>query len=212
MLSTVTTVLCYGDSNTWGYNPAGGSRFPVEVRWPGVLQCELGEEFRIIEEGLNGRTTVWDDPLMPGRNGSAYLLPCLESHRPLDQVVLFFGLNDLKKRFSATAEDTARGAGQLMRLITASGTGPADRAPGVLVVAPPSLGRLSGYAEQFEGAVERSGRVAEYLEAVARESNCAFLNAAGHVALSDIDGFHLDAPSHAVLAKAIARRLRELQR
>src|SRR5512143_1112361 len=111
------TILCFGDSNTWGYNPETAERYPPDVRWTGVLQQKLGAQYRVIEEGLNGRTTVWDDPVQPGRNGRIYLGPCLESHRPLDAVVLFLGLNDLKVRFSATAEDIAKGAGALVEII-----------------------------------------------------------------------------------------------
>lgn len=73
-------ILCYGDSNTWGYDPATRGRFDSTTRWTGVLQTLLGDNFTVIAEGLNGRTTSWDDPLAPGRNGLTYLRPCLESH------------------------------------------------------------------------------------------------------------------------------------
>ena len=67
------TVLCYGDSNTWGYSPIDGTRYARDVRWPGVLRNELGEGYLVIEEGLNGRTTVWDDPIEGYKNGNQYL-------------------------------------------------------------------------------------------------------------------------------------------
>ncbi len=102
-------VLCYGDSNTWGADPAGGGRFSRDERWPGVLQKSLGDEYHIIEEGLGGRTTVWEDPIEGHKNGKEYLIPCLATHAPLDLVIIMLGTNDLKKRFSVSAQDVAFG-------------------------------------------------------------------------------------------------------
>src|SRR5688572_5469747 len=114
------SVLCFGDSNTWGFVPGTGARYGLEVRWPGVLREQLGPDYWVIEEGLNGRTTVWDDPAVSGRNGQIYLPPCLQTHRPLDAVILFLGLNDLKIKFGATPENIAAGAGTLLRIIRQS--------------------------------------------------------------------------------------------
>src|SRR5688572_13370016 len=103
------TILCFGDSNTWGYVPGTGKRYPRSERWPGVLQETLGNEFLIIEEGLNARTTTMDDPIRGGaiKNGLTYLRPCLESHAPIDLVLLLLGTNDLKHRFGLSAYDVA---------------------------------------------------------------------------------------------------------
>ena len=98
-------VLCYGDSNTWGYIPVTGGRYAPTVRWTGVMAEQLGPQFSAIEEGQSGRTTVWDDPLEGDKNGLRYLPACLESHMPLDLVILMLGTNDLKARFSLTALD-----------------------------------------------------------------------------------------------------------
>ena len=106
-------VLCYGDSNTYGSVPGGGDRFPRDVRWPGVLAARLGDGWHVVEEGLGGRTTVFDDPILPDRNGKTYLLPCLLSHQPIDLVVVFLGTNDLKARFSASPADIAGGVAVL---------------------------------------------------------------------------------------------------
>ena len=97
-------VLCYGDSNTYGTIPASEGRFPRDVRWPGVLADELGAGWHVIEEGLGGRTTVFDDPILPDRNGRRYLMPCLLSHAPLHAVVISLGTNDLKARFAALVQ------------------------------------------------------------------------------------------------------------
>lgn len=110
-------ILCYGDSNTWGYDAAADDRFPEEVRWTGVLQQLLGEGFRVIEEGQPGRTTVWDDPIEEHRNGKTALYSVLESQSPVDLVVLMLGTNDLKPRFSLNAFDIAAGLERLVRII-----------------------------------------------------------------------------------------------
>ncbi len=102
------TVLCYGDSNTWGSDPETGERFAPDVRWPGVLRRSLGEGYWVIEEGLGGRTTVRDDPIEGAhKNGRAYLRACLESHKPIDLMTIMLGTNDLKARFAASASDIA---------------------------------------------------------------------------------------------------------
>ncbi len=200
------TILCYGDSNTWGFNPASDERYPPEVRWTGVLKRALGEGYTVIEEGLNGRTTVWDDPVQGvHRNGKTYLLPCLLSHQPLDLVILMLGTNDLKMRFSVSARDIADSAGALVDLIQLSRTGPRGSAPAVLLVAPPPTGRLSGYAEMFSEAGEKSCKFALYYRQVAELYGCAFLDAGECAVSSDLDGIHFEPEGHQNLGRAAAR-------
>ena len=140
------TVLCFGDSNTWGYDPLTRERFDRDIRWPGVLRNELGEDYLVLEEGLNGRTTIWGDPIDGAhKNGSRYLLPCLESHAPLDLVVIMLGTNDLKRRFGVPAEDIARGAARLVGIARQSMCGPRCDAPQVLLVAPPPTTKLTRF-------------------------------------------------------------------
>ncbi len=98
-------ILCYGDSNMWGYNPANGERYPIHLTWPSLLSARLGENFHVVTEGLPGRTTTCDDPLEPHRNGLTCLTPCLMSHRPLDLVIVMLGTNNLKARFHQSAAD-----------------------------------------------------------------------------------------------------------
>jgi lysophospholipase L1-like esterase len=116
--AVVKTILCYGDSNTWGCIPLTAAqpprRYGPAQRWPGVLRRELGDGFGIVEEGLNGRTTVWDDPLEPSRSGKELLVPCLLTHQPIELVIVMLGTNDLKGRFGVGARDIAAGAGLLL--------------------------------------------------------------------------------------------------
>ena len=111
------TILCYGDSNTYGFNPANGLRYPKSVRWTGRLQELLGNNYIIIEEGCNGRTTIFDDPIDGWKNGLSYLKPCLNTHKPIDIVILMLGSNDLKSTFHASAEEISKGAKRLIEEI-----------------------------------------------------------------------------------------------
>ncbi len=206
----IKTILCYGDSNTWGYDPATGTRFPRDVRWTGVLRLALGPGYLIIEEGLNGRTTVWDDPIEGYKNGRDYLIPCLETHRPLDLVVLMLGTNDLKQRFSVSAFDIANSVGVLVDIIQRSQAGPDGRAPQVLLLAPPPVGKLTAFSEMFAGAEVKSRRFAEHYARVAAERGCAFLDTATVIRSSDLDGIHFEVEEHRKLGEAVAARIRQM--
>ncbi|MEW5976999.1 MAG: SGNH/GDSL hydrolase family protein [Acidobacteriota bacterium] len=204
------TILCYGDSNTWGYAPVSKERYAPEVRWPGVLKRSLGADFHVIEEGLNGRTTVLDDAIEPYRNGKEYLIPCLISHKPLDLVIILLGTNDLKRRFSLPPSDIARGAGQLVELVLKSDTGPNGKAPRVLLISPAPLAKLTELAEMFEGAEEKSFKLGRHYREIATQLGCPFLDAGEIVKSSDRDGIHLEAEAHEKLGKAIASRVTEI--
>jgi len=201
-------ILCYGDSNTWGYDPATGERFAEDIRWPGVLGHELGSGFRVVEEALNGRTTVRDDPVEEHKNGKDYLRPCLESHRPLDLVIIALGVNDLKARFFASASDVADGAGVLVGIAQGSGAGPNGRPPAVLLVAPPQVGKLAELAQMFTGAEEESKGFAHQYRRVAEKYGCELLDAGEVVKSSDLDGIHLEVGEHRKLGEAVVARVR----
>jgi lysophospholipase L1-like esterase len=200
--------LCYGDSNTWGYDPATGERFAEDIRWPGVLGHELGSGFRVVEEALNGRTTVRDDPVEEHKNGKDYLRPCLESHRPLDLVIIALGVNDLKARFFASASDVADGAGVLVGIAQGSGAGPNGRPPAVLLVAPPRVGKLAELAQMFTEAEEKSKGFAHQYRRVAEKYGCELLDAGEVVKSSDLDGIHLEVGEHRKLGEAVVARVR----
>lgn len=201
-------IVAFGDSNTWGYDPVTAARFAPEVRWTGVLQRELGPGHRVIEEGLNGRTTVFDDPIEPDRRGADYLPPCLRSHAPLDLVILALGCNDMKARFSASPTDIAGGAERLIRIARGEAVGPGGAPPAVLLVAPPPIARLTELAEMFEGAGAKSLVLAERYRDVAERCNIGFVDAGQFIACSDIDGIHYEAEAHAVLGRAMAAAAR----
>ncbi len=201
-------IVAFGDSNTWGYDPKRATRFEPNVRWTGVMARELGPAHSVIEEGLNGRTTVFDDPIEPDRRGADYLPPCLRSHAPLDLLIVALGCNDMKMRFSASPGDNANGAVRIIRLARAAAVGPGGAPPAILLVAPPPIARLTEFAEMFEGARQKSLLLAKRYRDVAERLNVGFLDAGAFVASSDNDGIHFEADAHAVLGRAMAEAAR----
>ncbi len=204
------TVLCYGDSNTWGYDPATRTRFPSEVRWTGVLAARLGEEYHVVEEGLNGRTTRWDDPIEPGRNGLTSLRPCIDSHQPLDVIVIMLGTNDLKRRFDLSASDIAQSAAALADLAWRLAHGPDGSRAEVLLVAPPAVSTLTAFDQMFDGAREKSRWFSHYYRLAAGWHHLPFFDAGSVIVSSEKDGIHFDAEEHRKLGEALADEVRRL--
>ncbi|MGH8069713.1 MAG: SGNH/GDSL hydrolase family protein [Candidatus Entotheonellia bacterium] len=198
--------MCYGDSLTWGYNPRDGTRYEFDQRWPGVLQGELGSGFRVIEEALNGRTTVTESWLLPNRSGRVMLGPLLESHAPIDLCILMLGTNDVGPSYHLTASEVAFGCLALIWTMQKSQAGPAGGAPEILLIAPPPLGEVSGLMELFyNGGEEASRALAKAYKTVADASGCHFLDASKYLEVSKIDGVHLDPPAHRTLAMEIKK-------
>ena len=211
-------ILCFGDSNTWGFIPESITesfprRHPHDVRWTGVLARELGEGFRIIEEGQNGRTTVHDDPFALVRNAKAVLPAILESHKPLDLVVLMLGTNDLKNVFGVSPSEIAVGAKILAQNILTSDAGLAAKPPRLLLMCPPTVGPLSHLPDleaKLTNAQARSQQLPKHYEAVAAALGCAYLNTQEIITPSPVDGIHLDAAAHQKLGQAVAAKIKAL--
>jgi lysophospholipase L1-like esterase len=213
----IKTVLCFGDSNTWGHDPESSYRFPglnerypEDIRWTGVLGRELGRDYRVIEEGLCGRTTVWDDPVESLPSGLGYLGPCLQSHRPLAAVVIMLGTNDLKPRFGVSAFDIAEAVGRLGEVVRASGSGPEGRAPALLIACPPPIAETGVYAELFRGGAEKSKALRGEFERMGRQRGfpVAYIDEAA--SSSPLDGIHFSVSAHAAIGAFLAERLRAL--
>ncbi len=209
------TVLCYGDSNTWGAKPIKTlgdiQRFDRDVRWPGVLGRQLGDEFVVIEEGLNARTTVHDDPIDGDhKNGKSYLRPCLETHAPLDLVINMLGTNDLKSRFAKSAYDIASGLKPLLEIVASIAPDNDGTAPETLVLTPPPLGRLSLLADMFRDGRKKSRQFPEYYAAVAELYGSHYLDAGQIISSSDVDGIHFDQDQHEILGRIVARKVEQI--
>ncbi len=203
------TVLCFGDSNTWGYDAVTNGRF--ERRYPRILQEILGDEYYVIEEGLPGRTTVFEDPLNEGLCGLKYIYPCLMSHAGIDLLIINLGTNDCKQRFGATAKNIALG---LKRLVLKAKTADAWKENSrILLVAPaPIRAEITTSAVAGEMGIchEKSECLAKEYEEIAKLLGCDFLDAGKHAVMNDIDYMHLTEEGHASLAKAFADYIRSI--
>ena len=214
------TIVCYGDSNTWGFMPKkiapdwSGNRFAPDVRWTGVLQRMLGEDYRVVEEGLNARTTMFDDPLGEYRNGLKYIDICLLTKMPVDLVVLMLGTNDVKEFLSVTPFAIAKGIARLVEQVQKSGCGPSGTPPKVLVISPANMGaglKDAWPGDEFGmGALEKDRALAQYYEKTACEMSVHFLDAAKFVSADNADCVHLSAESHALLGEKVYEKTKEI--
>lgn len=206
------TLLLFGDSNTHGTMPMGdlglSERYPRDERWAGRLQ-RLLPDWEVINEGHPGRTTVHDDPIEGAHRNSLTVLPALlESHRPIDVILIMLGTNDLKERFSVNAGDIALSLERLVRVVRASGAGPDGQPPGVLLVAPPPILEVGCLASMFAGGAAKSRALAAEIAAAAGRTGVPFLDAGQVVAVSPIDGIHFGPEANAPLAQAFAAAIR----
>ena len=203
-------VLCYGDSNTWGYEASTGVRLDRWARWPGVLQRALGDDVHVIEEGMNGRTTVFDVPFEPGRNGLTHLPVSLQTHAPLDLVVISLGTNDLFVP-GVNAFQAAHGAMRLAEIVAESEGGPGEQPPQVLVLVPPPFLPLGIWEPDAPDGMAESRRFAEHFAAMSVEyGDVPLLDLAAHIVSSEVDGIHFEAEDHRVIGEVVAARVRPM--
>ena len=197
------TVLCFGDSNTWGYSPLDGSRHSHDVRWTGILQRSLGSDYRVIEEGLNGRTNMTNEEERPIRSGLDVLPVLLESHRPLDLIVIMLGTNDLKHDFDLSAEQIADGARQVCRSVIDCEY--LVDPPQILLISPTHVELMTEEEQDiFIGAIEKSRELARHYQVVAEDLGIHFLDASRIVVKTNLDGVHWDAGQHHDFGKALS--------
>ncbi|MGO8701902.1 MAG: SGNH/GDSL hydrolase family protein [Limisphaerales bacterium] len=201
-------ILVYGDSLTWGIIPNTRQRLPFTSRWPGVLEGQLtgrGLCVRVIEDCLNGRRTVWDDPFKPGRNGLQGIGQRIEANSPLALVIVMLGTNDFQSPHQHNAWHSAQGLAAVIRAIRLAPIEPGMPVSRVLVVAPPAIEKPKGaIAPKFLGAELRCAGMAEAYSQVAGEEKCAFFDAALVTPSSVVDGVHLDLGQHRQLGEALA--------
>jgi lysophospholipase L1-like esterase len=217
MTADPRTVLCFGDSLTWGYDPRSGEsalRYGFTERWTRRLQAELGSSYYVIESGLSGRTTVFDDPVMGDMSGLAHLPTALSTHMPLDLVVIMLGTNDAKTLYGVNGDIIARSLGRLLDVVSKSGCGPGGKAPRALVVVPPAMGDVSGTLLEplFDPVHSRAAleRLRETCPGIAAAfgAHCFDINQV--VGPGITDGIHFDPESLQPVATALAATIRSL--
>lgn len=216
MKDSAKTILCYGDSNTWGNIPRSDLRYPRSVRWPSVLQNLLGDDFEVISEGLPGRTFAMEEVGKPHRNGITHLQSILESADPIDLVIIMLGTNDVKNLFNLSANQIAQGLEKTIELIRSKKLS-LEKNPQILVVCPPPVispekVAKSEMGQELDREMERGPELFKILPSlykdVAEKYDCEFVNAGEYVSSSKLDGYHLDADGHTRLAEVIADEVR----
>lgn len=203
-------ILCFGDSNTYGLIPKSEDRYPWEIRWTGILNEKLGyKNYRVIEEGLPGRTTIFDDPLRKGRCGEQMLPVILETHRPIDIVTVMLGTNDCKTVYGATAEIIGKGMYNIINQIHTYAKGSK-----ILLISPIHLGEevwKKDYDPEFSAqSVVVSKQLADVYRRVSEKKNTYFLDAASYANPCGIDQEHLDEDGHRLLAEGIYKKIKEM--
>lgn len=206
-------ILCYGDSNTWGCVPEKFTRYDFNDRWPGAMKNLLGEDYHIYENALNGRTTVFEDPIEEGRNGRANFEVTLMQNAPIDLLIIMLGTNDVKNRFVKDPWDIGWGLDLLIAHAKKSTCGKFAKAPEILISAPIHLN--SDWGSTLHNTVfspesiQKSEQLAPIYEVIAQRNGCHFLDAS-QFAYACGDGVHMTKESHAVLAKAMAEKVRQI--
>ena len=203
-------ILCFGDSNTWGMVPGTDQRYPWGVRWTSILQEKLQNDgIRILEDGLVGRTTVYDDSYRhrPGRNGLEALPTILEAHRPLDGAIIMLGTNDCKACYGANGCQIAQGLEACLDLMLAEIA--ADK---ILVVAPIFLGEEVWKPEYDPEFDKKSVAVSKCLyqeyKFIAKKKNVQIIAGSDFAEPSKIDNEHLNEEGHRALADGIYEALK----
>lgn len=207
------TVLCYGDSLTWGVDAENGTRHAYEDRWTSVLQKGLGHGVRVIPEGLNGRTTVYSDYTADcDRNGARVLPTLLHSHAPLDLVIILLGTNDLKPVYANNAVIVGHGIQRLVELIRHHAWPVETEGPEILIVSPPPLCETDHalLGPMFAGRIEESHMLASVYRDLADELECSFFDAGSVARTTPVDGVHMDAENTRAVGKGLEPIVRML--
>lgn len=202
-------ILCYGDSNTWGYIPGSDhKRYSKQERWTGILSEMLGDSYEVIEEGLNSRTLISNDTRSgkEGRNGFDYLLPCLDSHDPIDLVIIMLGTNEMKANYYRNPREIGNIFEEyFVKKIINRKSQCRDTYPKLLIVAPPLVTKEN---PQYIGAIQKSEMINDIYEDIAVRNNCLFLS--NEDLEPGEDGLHLKRDSHRILASKLCKMIQEI--
>ncbi|WP_083627158.1 SGNH/GDSL hydrolase family protein [Vibrio ponticus] len=209
MNSGVKSVLCFGDSNTWGYMPIKGGRYPAELRWTSLLEQQLPADWQVISEGLPGRTTGFHESIHSPHSGLGYFLPCLEKYQP-EVVVIMLGTNDLQSHLGLSAEAISFGAAQLVKQAQHFASHNHDVATNIVLVCPPPIFEIGFAATGFSGGAEKSQQFAEHYQQRAQELGCYYLDAAKWVSSSATEGVHWHEDQPAKFAEGLYQTIKHL--
>lgn len=190
-------ILCFGDSNTYGFVPGSGKRYDKNTRWTGVLQKMLGNEYQIIEAGGNGRTAFVDNDSI---ETTGYKVLPHYLAEDLDFVIVSIGVNDLQKFYQITDIDIRNGIEEY--ILTIKKFSPNAK---IILASPSHIKKSilnSFFSTMFdESSIERSGLFAPVYQDCAKLNNCGFVDLNSIVAVSDTDGLHYTADGHMQIAQ-----------
>lgn len=208
-------IVCYGDSNTWGYIAGSGLRYDESIRWPAVMRKKLGEDYEVEEEGLSGRTTVYDDPIGPYLNGYKYMAPCLLTNSPIDLLIIMLGTNDFQSHLPGNNPiGTARAIQFMIEEARTLNCDPPGEKMKILIISPIEIteDRLNFKPLDVtdKSSIQNSKELGKCLKIVAEQSDCDFIDAALYIKPSSIDGVHLDEKGHMKLAEIITEKVEEM--
>jgi len=209
-------ILCYGDSNTWGWIPGsmGKQRFDTSSRWTALLQKKLTNNYEVIEEGLGGRTTMFDDPRpeLPGRNGLTTLPIILETSLPLDYVIIMLGTTDTKPLINKTPEEITDGIKKIIKVIKNFKVLENTTSPKIILVVPPIVDETADFASKlFIGGTKKGTELKRLYETVSKEENILFLDPTDKVKVDKTEGVHLDINAHKTLFELIFNKIKEIE-
>lgn len=217
-------ILCYGDSNTYGCNPAWTPewnknesktvRFSEKERWSGILGDLLGDDYHVVEEGLGGRTTVFPDPIYPHCNGKSTLIPILLSHAPLDLVIIMLGSNDLKVTFNPSPDTLSLAMEELLKTVINPFLWEHKKVPQVLLMSPPlirdNIKDSPFFGMYDEKSVRLSHELGRIYQNLSLDYGIHFLDASDYAAASELDCLHMDPENHRRLAEAVKNKIQEI--
>lgn len=202
MVTQMKTILCFGDSNTYGYTPGTGERFDIHTRWPRKLGQLLGDSYDIVEEGMCNRTTVFSSELDPYCSALDYIIPCLISHSPIDLLIIMLGTNDTKDRYNVSAAEIGMGLETLLSKIFGFYQARAEKIR-ILLVAPVPLGDVSQAVTFSNTSRDKSLHLSEIYSKLALTYGCSFYDAGSIIHNLGCDGIHLTAIAHSKLAAGL---------
>lgn len=199
-------IICFGDSNTFGFNPNNGSRYDSNTRWTGILAKMLGDEFVVAEEGCNNRTGFFSNPDGVLQSGQKYLPLCLEKHKNINIFIFALGTNDLQKFFSIDENIVREGLKNIINFVRKN-----NPTVKIILIPPVVLSEnvlQCGFSFQFDSfSIKNSIKMQSVYENIAQEENCEFLNLNQYVSPSADDGLHFDEASHRIIAEKIADKI-----
>ncbi len=204
-------IFCYGDSITWGFDPVTWSRYDYKDRWTSVLQENIGPGFDVTVNALQGRTTTWEHPFLPFRNGREPLMMLLESNAPIDLVIIMLGTNDIISMLNKSAEESASGMLSLIRIIYQSLSGPEGGIPKIMIISPPVIGNLSGFMSlYYNSKKDESGKLANYHKTFCKQFGCNFIDSNEFISTCEPDGLHISRESQRILGIKVAEEVTKI--